>query len=527
MKFYVKFLLTLLSGAFLTLSFYELGFLAWFCLVPYLVTIYHSNIRQTTFFSWILGVVYFAGITYWFTEYSFVFWFPIVGYLTIFTIFLGIVFYFIYSKIKWPLLRVVLISSVWLAVEFFRCRTFLAFPWGMLGYSQHNFLALMQMVKITGIYGVSLMLILFNSILSETIIYSLKSRKINLKYLFSITCLVVIIIVSGTVSINLYRKNFEHTQLNEIENGEDTGKDIGNVLNDGNSNSFIDEKEYKKINIAIVQPNISFDEKFERDSGVIIPDAYNSENYFREDTDLIVFPESVIWGPIERKRNATFKEWVSRTIKKENLYLIMGQILWDEEENYYNSVQLYTPDLEIIGRYNKIHPLPCGEYMPYPHILGFLSFLNVAKLNITPAKEFSMIYYPGKGRLGINICFESTLPIISRTFRNMGADAIFVFTDDAGFRDSIASWHHLIFSRVRAIENSCYVVHSGNNGISAVINPVGKIVSKTELCKKGVLYETVYLNSKRSFYAIFGNMIMYIYFGFSFIFLCIYIFRKY
>lgn len=202
----------------------------------------------------------------------------------------------------------------------------------------------------------------------------------------------------------------------------------------------------------------------------------------------------------------------------------MGQILWDSKNNYYNSVVLYSPDLEMIGRYNKIHPLPCAEYMPYPHVLGFLSFLNIAKLNITPVREFSMINYPGKGKLGINICFESTLPIISKTFRYKGAEAIFVFTDDAGFKYSIASWHHVIFSRIRAIENSCYVVHSSNMGISAVINPIGEIISKTELGKKEVLYETIYLNSEKPFYSRFGDIIIYIYFGFSFIFLCIYIF---
>ena len=161
--------------------------------------------------------------------------------------------------------------------------------------------------------------------------------------------------------------------------------------------------------------------------------------------------------------------------------------------------------------------------MPYPEVLGFLSFLHTARTNITPVREFAMIDYPFKGRLGINICFESVLPVISRTFRNNGAEIIFVFTDDAGFRDSLASWHHVIFSRVRAIENGSYVVHSSNMGVSAIIDPVGEIVSQTKLGTRTVLYETVFLNSNKTFYSVFGNMIMYIYFGFSFIFLIIYI----
>ena len=493
MKFHIKFLLVLLSGALIVSSFYGPGFLAWFCLVPFFIAAYSSNLKQTVFFSFILGLIYFAGATFWFLEYSFIFWIPILGILVSHIIIFGIFLYFIYSKIKWPAFRFILISAVWLAIEFFKNRTFMAFPWGMLAYSQHDYLAIMQMVKITGVYGVSLILILFNTAFAETIINSLKNRKINIKdfkYLLPIACLVLIIAVSGFVNINSYRNN-------------------------------IDDKEDTKINIAMVQTNISYDDKFRKDSGVIIPDPYNSKNYFREGTELIVFPETVLWGTLER--NKTFSEWAKKTIKEQNLYLITGQILWDDEENYYNSVVLYSPESEIIGRYNKIHPLPFAEYMPYPDILGFLSFLNTAKTNINPVREFAMIDYPLKGSLGINICFESVLPIISRTFRNNGAEAIFVFTDDAGFRDSLASWQHVIFSKVRAIENGSYIVHSSNMGVSAIIDPLGEIVSKTKLGSRVVMYETIFLNSNKTFYSVFGNIIMYLYFGLSFIFLLTYI----
>ncbi|OPL17493.1 MAG: hypothetical protein AVO38_00470 [delta proteobacterium ML8_D] len=491
-----KFLLVLLSGALLVSSFYGPGFLAWFCLVPYFIVAYYSNLRQTVFFSFLLGLAYFSGVTYWFLEYSFVFWLPILGILASYIIIFGIVLYFIYSKIKWPVLRFILISAVWMAIEFFRNRTFLAFPWGMIAYSQHDYLAVMQMAKITGAYGVSLILILFNTALSESIIDSIKKEKINIKnfrYALPVICLVLIIMVSGFININSYRN--------------DTG-----------------QRKETGINIALVQTNISFDDKFEKDSSVLIPEPHSKDEYFNKGTELIVFPESVIWGTLER--NKTFGEWAQKTIKRQNLYLITGQILWDEDKNYYNSVVLYSPESEIAGRYNKIHPLPCAEYMPYPDVLGFLSFLNIAKLNITPVREFEMINYPPKGSLGINICFESTLPIIARSFRNNGAEAIFVFTDDAGFKDSLASWQHVIFSRVRAIENGCYVVHSSNMGVSAIIDPVGEISSQTKLGRKVVLYDTIFLNSDRTFYSVYGNVIMYIYFGISLIYLAIYIIHK-
>jgi apolipoprotein N-acyltransferase len=161
--------------------------------------------------------------------------------------------------------------------------------------------------------------------------------------------------------------------------------------------------------------------------------------------------------------------------------------------------------------------------MPYPDVLFMFKFLNIAKTNITPVMDFEMIEYPEKGDLGTNICFESTLPLISRTFRDSGAEAIFVFTDDAGFKESLASWQHVIFSRVRAIENGCYVVHSSNMGVSAVIDPVGEIKVRTPLGEKMVEYERVYLNDQKSFYAEYGNVVLYGFFGLAVMWLVAYV----
>jgi len=112
MKFYKRFILILLSAVLLAASFKDnLSFIAWFSLIPYFIAVSKSNIRTSIFFSWLTGIVFFAGVTYWFTKYSYAFWFPVLGLLSIFFIFYGIFFWLIYAKIKWPLLRILLISS--------------------------------------------------------------------------------------------------------------------------------------------------------------------------------------------------------------------------------------------------------------------------------------------------------------------------------------------------------------------------------------------------------------------------------
>jgi len=372
-----RLLLVLISAALLASSFYGPGFLAWFSLAPFFISLRYSNLRQTVLSSFILGLSYFAGVTYWFTEYSFVFWLPILAILSSYIAILGIALYYINAKIKSPALRIMLISAAWMAVEFFRSRTFLAFPWGLLAYSQHDYLPIMQIAGITGIYGVSLILILFNTSLAETVTGIIKEKKFSLgqlRYVLPVMGLVAAVLIYGLINMDLYR--------NEPQEGQ-------------------------SIDIALVQTNITFDDKFEKDSGVLIPEPYSDDRYFRKGTELVVYPETVLWGTLER--NKTFGDWVKETIKAEDLYFVTGQILWDDG-NYYNTVNLYSPDAEIMGRYNKIHPLPCAEYMPYPDILFMFRFLNIARTNITPVTDFEMIEYPGKGMLGTNICFESTLP---------------------------------------------------------------------------------------------------------------------
>jgi len=82
--------------------------------------------------------------------------------------------------------------------------------------------------------------------------------------------------------------------------------------------------------------------------------------------------------------------------------------------------------------------------------------------------------------------------------------------------DSIAPWNHLIFSKVRAIENGCYLVHCGNSGISAIISPDGNLIAKSELLSREVLYGSIYLIPEKTFYARFGDLLILLYFGIVF-----------
>jgi len=278
MKSYIKLLLSIFSAGLLIISFKDnFSFIAWFALIPYFLVISSCTLGWSVFLSWLTGICFFAGITYWFTTYSFVFWFPILGILSLSFIVFGIAFYFVYSKIRVSVLRIMLISSIWAAVEFFRHRTFLAFPWGVLGYSQHNYLAVMQISKLTGVVGVSILILLLNLCIAELLIYFLSVKKPYVFYgLFyyskgmpcgdseSKECLKTKASLDKTFAKKQKFNFLEQKQFRKkvlipaicISAALIVNIALGAVYLALNKSSYTGNK----INVALVQPNITFDE---------------------------------------------------------------------------------------------------------------------------------------------------------------------------------------------------------------------------------------------------------------------------
>ncbi len=486
MKNYQRLILSIATASFLFLSFKDLGFFAWFSFLPFFILVYRSNLKQTILFSFISGLGFFLGVTYWMAllpvKYT---WLLLALLLSIIFIVFGIALYYIVHKIKQPYLRIFLIPAAWVLLEYLRSQTLLAFTIGILGYTQHNFLPLMQAVKYTGIYGISLIVVLFNAVIFETIIFSLKKRKVIFKYLIIAFSILAVFIVYGILSVN------------------------------NNLNRVIREKDYSEIKVAVVQANVLFGHKYSEKGIEIIPEPYSSSSYFKEGTELVIFSESALWDFMDE--NKEFREWAEEVLKNESFYMLIGQYIHNEDySEYYNSALLYDDDIAVQGRYDEIHPVPFSQYLPYPRVLKFLGFLDFSKFNLILGREYNSIIYPGKGRLGVNICYESTIPSIARKIKNNGAEAIILISDDSSMLDSTAPWHHLIFSKVRAIENGCYVVHCGNSGISAIISPDGNLMEKSELLSSEVLYGSIYLIPDKTFYTKFGDLLVLLYFGIVF-----------
>jgi apolipoprotein N-acyltransferase len=156
--------------------------------------------------------------------------------------------------------------------------------------------------------------------------------------------------------------------------------------------------------------------------------------------------------------------------------------------------------------YHKVHLVPLGEYVPLKNVLGFLDKVVPAIGDFVPGKTHKLMTFKEKP-YGVTICYEDLFPEISRSFVLQGADFLTNMTNDAWYNDSSAQWQHLRFSQFRAIENRRSMLRSTNTGLSAIIDPVGRIRAQLPPFQEGVLVQKIPIGGPTSIYTRFGDVL--------------------
>jgi apolipoprotein N-acyltransferase len=146
-------------------------------------------------------------------------------------------------------------------------------------------------------------------------------------------------------------------------------------------------------------------------------------------------------------------------------------------ESLYNSAALLTPNGEWLARYDKVHLVPFGEYVPYKSILFFAEKITreVGDFSRGSARTvFKLPFY----NVGTFICYESVFPNEIRQFAANGANVLVNISNDGWFGNTAAPEQHLNQARMRAIENNRWILRATNTGITAAIDPYGRVVAR-------------------------------------------------
>jgi apolipoprotein N-acyltransferase len=177
-----------------------------------------------------------------------------------------------------------------------------------------------------------------------------------------------------------------------------------------------------------------------------------------------------------------------------------------EITRYYNSAFLVDGTM-LRYRYDKMHLVPFGEYMPLTWLLPLGPGIAARDADYSPGEDMTIMRVKGLPAFGVLICYETIFPDLARTAVVKGANMLINITNDGWFGDTAAPYQHLAMAGMRSVENRVWLVRSANTGVSAAFDPTGRMVSRIPLEQEGVCTVRVPSSaSSGSLYTRFGDL---------------------
>ncbi len=497
-KHYKDYLLFLLSSILIVLSFPkpEISGLIWIALVPLFFALERQTPKQALILGLIVGFLVSLGAFHWVLYTLQVFgglplWiaFPI---FLIFCSFCNIhlaLFSYILKRFPIHLPPLFWVPVLYTVLEFLTPQIF---HW-YLGACLYKKLWLIQFADITGVHGVSFLVVTVNVFIYELIRWIKKDTEIFPTLSLALT--ISLLVLAGIYSA------FQLQDLRELMT------------------------KAPSIRAALVQTNVGNLEKLQGFQGYSwaiqktreINEAMVLKAAKEKNIDLIVLPETSAPG-FFTVDHPTNREVMFNLASRAGVPLFFGGYN-KEGDKTYNSTFLISNFFQILGSYDKIRLLIFGEYFPFTDILPFLK-------NIIPASigDFSRgthrvpLSFTKDFKLVPLICFEAIFPDFVRRFVKKGASFIITVTNDSWFGKTSCPYQHLMLHVWRTIENRTPMLRCANTGISAFIDLTGKIQSRTKIFREEILVDKVSVINQRTFYTLYGNVFLYVLMGLLFIF---------
>lgn len=501
--------LAAIAAILLVLSFpsFNLNLLAWVALVPLFFAVDGLKPSKAFLVAYLTGAIFFLGTIYWLVHVTLPGMAVVVLYLALYFGLFGLV----YSQLKThnSQLILVLLPAVWVTAEWLRAHLLTGFGWALLGHSQAANPVIIQIADITGAYGVGFLIVLVNAAIFLTIRDAMR-KDYKIGYLIIALTLVFIVTAYGS-----YR-------LRNIFSGE-------------------------RIKVAVVQGNIPQTRKWDLRFREEILSKYEAltRQAAGSGPDLIIWPETSVPAFLEFEKDVSDR--ISGLSKTLQIPILAGAPSTDsgDDQRLYNSAVLFGADGKFAGKYDKLHLVPFGEYVPFKRALGFVERFAPSPIgDFSGGKDFSVFSFflerrssdeklsrrlLKKVKFSCLVCFEDIFPDISREFVKRGAGFLVNITNDAWFKDSSAAYQHAQCSIFRAVENRVNVVRAANTGLSCIIDQKGQVVAEVskggrDLFVEGSVSHDIVLTRARAPYTVYGDVFAYACIAFATLFIII--FRK-
>ena len=468
-KIYIESIILILLGSFTSLSLPPfnhilINFFTFSFFYILLIKIFEANKNKKLFFlyGWLFGLGYFTSNLYWISisltfDESFKFLIPLAIFLVpaFLALFYGLAsFLFLILKPKKNLSSFFLFSLIFGIIEFIRGTILTGFPWNLIAYSFSNHIEILNITSVIGTYGFNLFCI---SLFASTSFLILRESKKEI-----IVCILFVII-----TLSFYF--FGSQRLEKFNNIE------ANDLN------------YK---LRVISSKVGID-RFYKDADPIsvINDLIKISSPQIKEKMIFIWPEGIL-PDISKDQLNEYKFLFENKFNENHILLIGINEVKKESQitKYFNSLTIYNHKLEILDSYNKVNLVPFGEFLPFEKILGLLGLKTITnnyqsysrgeKRNIIEVNkiDFSVKLLP-------LICYE--IIYTGNIFNNRDFDFIVNISEDGWFGQSIGPHQHFVHSIYRAIESGKYVLRSANNGIAAIVNPLGVVEEQVDLNQSG------------------------------------------
>jgi apolipoprotein N-acyltransferase len=480
------------SGLLLTGAFPHIGFswLAWIGIVPLLAAVRNLPWRRGFGLGFLAGMAHFLTLVYWIAytmrTYGHLPWPVGVSILALLAAYLALFFASFTALVcrlrPQPHSTLFLAPVIWVALEYLQSFFLSGFPWELLGYSQYKELHLIQISDILGVYGVSFLILFTNTAVFFLLLNIAKFdwNGVRITRRFAAAALTLCVSLNG---LNWYYGAHRLVQIDKLN------------------------ADAPSIRVAIVQGNIEQALKWDPAFQGTTIDKYLrlSQSVVDHHPELVVWPETAL--PFHFRYDVPLTEKVQEGVRRLGAYFLVGSPSFERGHrrvDYYNSAYLIDPQGNVLGKYDKAHLVPFGEYVPLKRWLPFLGKLveqvgDFSRGDIGDTIEWTY------GKLGVLICYEGIFPDISQTKVRNGANLLVNITNDAWYGRSSAPYQHFSMTVFRAIENRRALIRSANTGISGFVDPVGRILGKTALFSDAAEVRQVPLISTVSLYNRFGD----------------------
>jgi len=389
----------------------------------------------------------------------------------------------------WPLLM----ACAWVGLEIVRANFATGFPWFLYGYTQYRWTALIQIAAVIGAYGVSFLVVFVNAALARTVLAAGTGGKALPgagAMLFAAGALVAVCAIGGDRAAPDIKRIYALTD-----------QDV----------RALSPEQVDRLNARL---RAYWDGVFGRIRDEIDKAARLSRELEGKGVDLLVWPETTVneplnpesapfLGPQAQSMQQHAMDTLRQLGRSLNAYLCIGapylfvermgdtrmEAYGPEAENNANSAYFFSPHGRLLGRYDKVHLVPFGEYVPLRDWLPFLQALTPMTRQLTPGDElvvFDLPFAQGQtATFGVLICYEDVFASLARKLRRgpvpgrgkprARADFLINITDEGWYRVPGELKQHLAMAVFRAVETRTTVVRAANTGVSCFINPRGEL----------------------------------------------------